>query len=624
MNLKYTLASLVTIVFCGIGFAQDQTTTNLGQDSGTEGKKNTFLGFETGKVNTADSNTFIGSSAGRNNTSGSLNTFMGDAAGRDNTSGDKNTFIGFVAGLENTEGRDLTFLGSEAGQLNSTGDNNTFLGRGAGKYNTTGNENTFIGRGAGWSNTTASRNVFLGLNAGYANTTGSNNVFIGRYAGTLGKTSSNNIFIGAESGFNNATGQQNVFIGNSSGRSITSGERSVFIGHQAGNSVKESVDNVFLGNQSGLSSIGEQNIFLGNQSGYNVEGDKNIHLGYEAGKESKGKKNIYLGYLIGRQVNGSGNILIGSRIGNNQKINNRLMIDNEKTDIPLIYGHFKKDQLGINTTNIPDGYNFAVGGSASVEQGIKGNYLELNSSATENDQWRLLRMGRELENGARNINFVVSPDAAETEYIEFDISDQHNVRRMWQAFDEDGMQIHYKNHKDQEIFKLMHFDNDEVKDKTFIQIPRPDSKMVIGDYSGYLEEQGHKFIVKDGSAMIENGIFTNGRIAIGTVEEDPGYALTVKGKIHVQEVKVDLKGVLQMPDYVFKSDYDLKSLEEVEAHIKKEGHLPNIPSAEEVVKEGLNLKEMNLKLLEKIEELTLYTIEQEKRLAKLEALLLKK
>ncbi len=72
------------------------------------------------------------------------------------------------------------------------------------------------------------------------------------------------------------------------------------------------------------------------------------------------------------------------------------------------------------------------------------------------------------------------------------------------------------------------------------------------------------------------------------------------------------------PDYVFYKDYDLKTLNEVENYITKEGHLPNIPSAKEMEANGLLLKEMNLKLLEKIEELTLYTINQEKRINSLE------
>ena len=66
------------------------------------------------------------------------------------------------------------------------------------------------------------------------------------------------------------------------------------------------------------------------------------------------------------------------------------------------------------------------------------------------------------------------------------------------------------------------------------------------------------------------------------------------------------------PDYVFENHYDLKSLEEVDAYIIAEGHLPNISSAEEMKKEGINLKEMNLKLLEKVEELTLYTLDLNK------------
>ncbi|MEP5600828.1 MAG: hypothetical protein ABJL44_07365, partial [Algibacter sp.] len=87
----------------------------------------------------------------------------------------------------------------------------------------------------------------------------------------------------------------------------------------------------------------------------------------------------------------------------------------------------------------------------------------------------------------------------------------------------------------------------------------------------------------------------------------------VKGDIHTQEVKVDLLGAV-MPDYVFYKDYKLKTLTEVEQYINEKGHLPNIPSAKDVETNGLLLKEMNLKLLEKIEELTLYTIEQEKEI----------
>ena len=99
--------------------------------------------------------------------------------------------------------------------------------------------------------------------------------------------------------------------------------------------------------------------------------------------------------------------------------------------------------------------------------------------------------------------------------------------------------------------------------------------------------------------------------------------MTVKGKIHTQEVIVDLNGAVA-PDFVFETyftpfsklnlTYNFLSLEEIETFIKKNHHLPKIPSAEEIEQNGLSLKEMNLLLLEKIEELTLFTIQQQKEI----------
>ena len=113
----------------------------------------------------------------------------------------------------------------------------------------------------------------------------------------------------------------------------------------------------------------------------------------------------------------------------------------------------------------------------------------------------------------------------------------------------------------------------------------------------------------------------NGKIGIGTT--NPDELLTVKGKIHTQEVLVDLDGAVA-PDYVFENyfdgfsalqpEYTLISLEELELFLKENHHLPDVPSAETMEKEGISLKEMNLLLLQKIEELTLYTIQQQKEI----------
>lgn len=99
-------------------------------------------------------------------------------------------------------------------------------------------------------------------------------------------------------------------------------------------------------------------------------------------------------------------------------------------------------------------------------------------------------------------------------------------------------------------------------------------------------------------------------IKIGTSGIDlTGAMLTVNGIIHAKEVDVDVN----IPaDYVFKSDYKLMPLNEVEKYVKINSHLPEIPSAEEITKDGLKMGEMQNKLLQKVEELTLYMIEQQK------------
>lgn len=97
----------------------------------------------------------------------------------------------------------------------------------------------------------------------------------------------------------------------------------------------------------------------------------------------------------------------------------------------------------------------------------------------------------------------------------------------------------------------------------------------------------------------------NNRVGIGT--RNPDAKLTVLGDIHATEVRVDLN--MPAPDYVFESDYHLASLEEVEDYISQYKHLPEVPSAEEIQKDGINVGEMNMILLKKVEELTLYLIE---------------
>lgn len=103
-------------------------------------------------------------------------------------------------------------------------------------------------------------------------------------------------------------------------------------------------------------------------------------------------------------------------------------------------------------------------------------------------------------------------------------------------------------------------------------------------------------------------VTTAGNVGIGTTT--PGYPLDVNGTIHATEVIVDTTGA----DYVFKPAYKLASLSEVEGAIKRDGHLPGIPSAQAMSSGGMNVGELQTKLLAKVEELTLLMIQEDKKM----------
>ncbi|MBS7563818.1 hypothetical protein KHS38_05330 [Mucilaginibacter sp. Bleaf8] len=102
---------------------------------------------------------------------------------------------------------------------------------------------------------------------------------------------------------------------------------------------------------------------------------------------------------------------------------------------------------------------------------------------------------------------------------------------------------------------------------------------------------------------------TNGNVAIGTTDAK-GYKLAVAGKLIAEEVNVKLQA--SWPDYVFKPTYKLPPLKEVKSYIDKNKHLPDMPSEQEVAKEGISLGEMNRILVKKMEEMTLYMIDLKK------------
>ena len=147
----------------------------------------------------------------------------------------------------------------------------------------------------------------------------------------------------------------------------------------------------------------------------------------------------------------------------------------------------------------------------------------------------------------------------------------------------------------------------------YMQFGKPNSRVIIGGFSDYANSLGHKLFVQGGSAKIEGNILTDANIGIGTSNFTDGtdtYRLSVKGKVRAEEIKV----YNTWADYVFSPSYELPTLKQVESYIAQNGHLPNVPSAKEITEKGLPLGEMAKIQQEKIEELMLYLIQQNKEI----------
>jgi hypothetical protein len=123
-----------------------------------------------------------------------------------------------------------------------------------------------------------------------------------------------------------------------------------------------------------------------------------------------------------------------------------------------------------------------------------------------------------------------------------------------------------------------------------------------------------------GRGGVANSLFVNptGHVGIGTMT--PDQKLSVKGKIHAEEVIIDLS--VPGPDYVFEKDYELLSLDDLKSYMDEHKHLPEVPSAKEMEKDGVKVGEMEMILLKKIEEITLHLINQNNEVKRLNALVL--
>ncbi|MBD2768524.1 hypothetical protein IC235_11555 [Hymenobacter sp. BT664] len=166
----------------------------------------------------------------------------------------------------------------------------------------------------------------------------------------------------------------------------------------------------------------------------------------------------------------------------------------------------------------------------------------------------------------------------------------------------------------------------QVDDNPSIRLYRPTGSIVGGNLTSWVwwiendafgtlsfKTGGHALAGSE-SVAAKISFDRNGNVGINT-SDTKGYKLGVNGSAIATSMTVKLNA--NWPDFVFAETYGLRSLSEVESYIKANAHLPEVPSAAQVGKDGINLGEMDATLLKKIEELTLYLIEQDKQLQEL-------
>lgn len=296
---------------------------------GSERWRMTSKNIEPGGFNTS---IYIGELAGNSDGLTGQNIGIGRDALKSNSTGAVNVAIGNQALFNNTSGSWNTAIGNSALFLNTSSSAITAVGYRALFSNTTGTSNTAVGNDALYSNQGGVSNTALGSGALRDNDYGGNNTAVGKDA--LRKNSflsSNNTAVGSLSLYNNLGGDNNVAFGRESGYENTSGSDNIAIGMEANQTNKTGSGNTIIGHQAGGTTIAHDKSY-------------NVFLGYQAGF--------------------------------NETSSNKLYIENSNSAIPLIYGDFGSDQVGINTNTLSD-YTLSVDGKGQFTDSLKVFKLEL-------------------------------------------------------------------------------------------------------------------------------------------------------------------------------------------------------------------------------------------------------
>ncbi len=378
-----------------------------------------------------------------------------------------------------------------------------------------------------------------------------------------------------------------IFIGNNAGNESSSGIDNTAIGYASLNSNTTAIDNTAIGAYSlTLNTTGRDNSAIGTKSMFNnTSGIRNVSIGSHAvHQNTTGNDNSVLGSLaLYNNTTGSGNTAIGY-YG---------MPTNTTGSYNTTIGQ-SADVMSNNLTNATAiGFNAKVSTSRSLVLGGTGPQQVNVGIGTTSPSARLeLNSTTVGVSGLKFTQLTSSSIAAPSNGTQLTVDGSGNVILVSDIEPADGSETH-------------------LIAGSGITI----SGLGTSSQPYQLSTGGEFFWAQSGIGTGNISNLNSGGIIIGTgISSTPsGYKLYVAEGILTEKIKATLKSSTHWADHVFESDYKLLDLYKLEQFIKKHKHLPGIPSAEELVKEGgIDMNIMFAKQMEKIEELTIYMIELKK------------
>jgi trimeric autotransporter adhesin len=505
--------------------------------------------------------------------SGNYNTNLGYMAG-DTTTGTWNTFVGYMAGLTNTSGYSNNFFGYKSGTANSIGYHNSFYGYGTGSKQTSGNFNSFFGNYSGNSNISGNNNTYMGANSGVMNVSGSNNAFLGSSAG-YSNTGSNNTFLGLAAGYLN-TGSNNVFLGYNAGYNET-GSNKLYIDNSLTDSPliygDFSTDIVNINGKLGIGTSSTPTEKL--EVAGNIKATK--FIGEGASQWTTSASNIYYN---------TGNVGIGTDAPSNTQGWNRVLDIRGDLASKILTTTANADvKTGMYAhTSWHDGGGF-IGTESSHPLYLIAGYDPKMAILTNGN----VGIGTATPREALHVKGSIFLEGTTTSPIDGSMENYFYWR---------GHHLIFGTEKGDYAHNVI-----EIKPGGASNGPLF-SMLAMYTATGIGQNTQKVQIHTDGVSY-----FNGGNVLIGkTTQANSNYKLDVEGAIRANEVVVNTTGA----DFVFSPSYRLRPLSEVESFIKQNQHLPEVASASEMKSNGVSLSELQTTLLQKVEELTLYSIEQKK------------